>query len=104
MRWRWSGDRDAFLAQLPAPYFREADAFTVADRMQIARHLVQGIWYRLRIEGRIIRSEQAIGKSRTRRYWQRSHCRLHSPLASSSMLLSLTQPPSCGRRDRRIPA
>lgn len=74
MKWQWSGDRDRFLANLPTPLFRNRDAYEVADKLGIDRWQGQAIWHRLRVEGRIVRTNIPIGKSSSRRYWTRSWC------------------------------
>lgn len=90
-RWEWSGDRDRFIANLPAPIFRQRDAYDTADKMGITRWRATGIWHRLVIEGRIVRTEQRIGKAIARCYWERSHCSIRVTDANRQLLTVLTR-------------
>jgi len=73
-RWDWSGDMDRFLANMPAPVFRQRDIYDVCDRLKIQRWRASGIWRQLQVTGRIIRTSQQVGRSPRWRYWERSNC------------------------------
>lgn len=73
-RWRWSGDIDRFLANLPKPHFRNRDAYEVARLLDLDAWVGQAIWVRLRYEGRIIRTNIPIGNAKGKCYWERSYC------------------------------
>ena len=93
MRWRWSGDCDRVLANLPAPLFRHGDIFTAADTIGIERWQGQAIWHQLRLSGRIVRTRHLIGRSRGKRcYWTRSHCSIRITPDNGPLLRAMAGP------------
>lgn len=89
--WRWSGDADRVLANLPRPLFRNRDVYEVARKLGIEAWQGQAIWHRLRYEGRIVRTKIPIGKAKGKCYWERSYCSVRIGDHNKHVLALLTK-------------
>lgn len=99
--WTWSGDLEGFLAAMPAPLFRQRDAFDVCDRFRISRVSGNSAWHRLVLEGRIVRTNIPIGRSTSRCYWTRSYCSIRLTEENRRLVYAMRPPLSASPADRR---